>query len=417
MAEEYVNIDETSVLAPSPAWREVSKAPARHRPELSVLHVITGVTMGGAEMMLFRLLARGDRGRFSPTVLSLLAPGAVGARISAMDVPLLTLGMRQERPLSPAMLRLIPIARSLRPSLLQGWMYHGNLAASGCALLSGRRLPVIWNVRHSIHDMGHENLLTRGFIRLGAALSSSTRAIIYNSRLSASQHEGLGYDPDRTVVIPNGFDCQLFRPRPEMAQRLRHEANIDPGRVLVGMVARNHPQKDSGNLIKATALLAERGVDVHVVIVGPGFDTDNAEVMGAIAQAGVAGRISLLGERHDIPDIVAGLDVATLPSAWGEGFPNVLGEAMASGVPCVTTDIGDSAWIVGRAGMVVPPRDPEALADALGRLVALGCEGRRQLGVAARARVLEHFEVDDIVGRYQGLYERCGELECMPARA
>jgi glycosyltransferase involved in cell wall biosynthesis len=90
---------------------------------------------------------------------------------------------------------------------------------------------------------------------------------------------------------------------------------------------------------------------------------------------------------------------------------------MASGVPCVTTDIGDSAWIVGRAGIVVPPRDPEALADALGRLVALGCEGRRQLGVAARARVLEHFEVDDIVGRYQGLYERCGDLECMPARA
>jgi glycosyltransferase involved in cell wall biosynthesis len=417
MAEKYVNIDETTVFAPSPAWRKVSKAPARRRAELSVLHVITGVTMGGAEMMLFRLLARGDRGRFSPMVVSLLAPGAVGERISAMDVPLLSLGMRQERPLSTAMLRLIPVARSLRPSLIQGWMYHGNLAASGCALLSGRRLPVIWNVRHSIHDMAHENRLTRGFIRLGAALSSSTRAIIYNSRLSASQHEALGYDSDRTVVIPNGFDCQLFRPRPEMAQWLRHEANINPGRVLVGMVARNHPQKDSGNLIKATALLAERGIDVHVVIVGPGFDTDNAEVMGAIAQAGLAGRVSLLGQRHDIPDIVAGLDIATLPSAWGEGFPNVLGEAMACGVPCVTTDIGDSAWIVGHAGIVVPPRDAEALADALGRLVALGCEGRRQLGVAARARVIEHFEVDDIVGRYQGLYERCSELECMSARA
>jgi glycosyltransferase involved in cell wall biosynthesis len=332
-------------------------------------------------------------------------------------VPLLTLGMRQERPLSPAMLRLIPIARSLRPSLLQGWMYHGNLAASGCALLSGRRLPVIWNVRHSMHDIGHENLLTRAFIRLGAALSSTTRAIIYNARLSARQHEALGYDPEKTVVIPNGFDCQLFRPRPEMAQRLRHQARIPPGRVVVGMVARNHPQKDPVNLIKATALLADRGIDVHVVIVGPGFDTDNAEVMGAIAQAGVAGRFSLLGERYDIPDIVAGLDIATLPSAWGEGFANVLGEAMACGVPCVTTDIGDSAWIVGDAGIVVPPRDPEALAAGLGRLAALGRDGRAQLGAAARARVLEHFEVDDIVGRYQALYERCGELERAPARA
>jgi glycosyltransferase involved in cell wall biosynthesis len=296
-------------------------------------------------------------------------------------------------------------------------MYHGNLAASGCALLSGRRLPVIWNVRHSIHDMGHETRLTRGFIRLGAALSPSTRAIIYNSGLSARQHEALGYDSDKTVVIPNGFDCQLFRPRPEMAQWLRQDARIEPGRVLIGMVARNHPQKDPGNLIKAIALLAARGIDAHVLIVGPGFDTDNAEVMGAIAQAGVAGRFSLLGERHDIPDIVAGLDIATLPSAWGEGFPNVLGEAMACGVPCVTTDIGDSAWIVGRAGIVVPPRDPEALADALGRLVALGCEGRRQLGTAARARVIEHFEVDDIVGRYQELYERCSDLDPIGARA
>jgi glycosyltransferase involved in cell wall biosynthesis len=417
MAEEYLNINQTSVLAPRPAWQGAPTARARGGAKVDVLHVITGVTMGGAEMMLFRLLARGDRGRFVPTVLSLLAPGAVGARISAMDIPLLSLGMRQERPLSPAMLRLIPIARSLRPSLLQGWMYHGNLAASGCALLSGRRLPVIWNVRHSMHDLAYENRLSRGFIRLGAALSSSTRAIIYNSRLSASQHEALGYDADKTVVIPNGFDCQLFRPRPEMAQRLRQEANIDPGRVLIGMIARHHPQKDPGNLIKATALLARRGIDVHVMIVGTDFDAGNAEVTAAIAQAGVADRFSLLGERHDIPEIVAGLDIATLPSAWGEGFPNVLGEAMACGVPCVTTDIGDSAWIVGRTGFVVPPRDPEALADALARAVALGQEGRRQLGAAARARVLEYFEVDDIVGRYQGLYEACSGLERIPAPA
>jgi glycosyltransferase involved in cell wall biosynthesis len=417
MAEEYVKIDGTSMLRPSHAWHEVHTAAGQHAPGLSMVHVITGVTMGGAEMMLFRLLARCDRSRFSPTVLSLLAPGAVGERISAVGVPVLTLGMRQERPLSRAMLRLIPIARSLRPSLLQGWMYHGNLAASACALLSGRRLPVIWNVRHSLHDLRCENRLTRGFIRLGAALSASTRAIIYNSRLSASQHEALGYDADRTVVIPNGFDCRLFRPRPEMAQRLRHEAGIDPGRVVVGMVARYHPQKDPFSLIKATALLAQRGVDVHLLIIGTDFDAGNAPVVRAIAQAGLAGRISLLGERHDIPDLVAGLDIATLPSAWGEGFPNVLGEAMACGVPCVATDIGDSAWIIGRTGIVVPPRDPEALAEALARLVALGDDGRRQLGAAARARVIEHCEVDDIVARYAALYERWSEAVPVRGRA
>jgi glycosyltransferase involved in cell wall biosynthesis len=401
-----MSIDDTALLAPSPAWRDVEKAPSRRATGLSVLHTITGVTMGGAEMMLYRLLARGDRDRFSPSVLALLSLGPVGERIRAMDVPLFTLGMQQERPLPPPVLRLVRTARSIRPSLIQGWMYHGNLAASICALVSGRRLPVLWNVRHSIHDMRHENRLTRGFIRLGAAWSSSPRAIIYNSRLSAAQHESLGYDATKTVVIPNGFDCEQFRPRPEMAERLRQEVGIDPGRMIIGMVARNHPQKDPCNLFRAIALLARRGVDVHVVIVGPDFDAGNVELMEAIQQAGVAERVSLLGERHDIAEIVAGFDIATLPSAWGEGFPNVLGEAMACGVPCAATDIGDSAWIVGSAGEVVPPRDAEALAEALGRLVALGGEGRRELGAAARARVIEHFEVDDIVGRYEGLYEQ-----------
>ena len=416
MAQEYVNIDETAVLAPSPAWQEVREARARSEAELRVLHVITGVTMGGAEMMLFRLLARRSR--------PVLAHGPVAARPGGGRRADQRPGRAAADPgHAPGTAAVAGHAapdpdRALASAVpAAGLDVPWQPGSKRLALLSGRRLPVIWNVRHSMHDMGHENLLTRGFIRLGAALSSTTRAIIYNARLSASQHEALGYDSDKTVVIPNGFDCQLFRPRPEMAQRLRHQARIQPGRVIVGMVARNHPQKDPGNLIKATALLADRGVNVHVVIVGPGFDTDNAEVMSAIAQAGVAGRFSLLGERHDIPDIVAGLDIATLPSAWGEGFPNVLGEAMACGVPCVTTDIGDSAWIVGGVGIVVPPRDPEALAAGLGRLAALGCDGRRQLGAAARARVLEHFEVDDIVGRYQALYERCSVLERSPARA
>lgn len=406
MVEEFLRTEESAALATDAFWRRMAGPPAEMTPDCRILHAITGVSMGGAEMMLYRLLARGDRTRFSPAVLSLLRPGPIGERIRALDVPLLTLGMRQERPLSPAILRLVRVARSVRPTLIQGWMYHGNLAASLGALLSGRRPPVIWNVRHSIHDLKRETRLTRGIIRAGAALSSSPRAIIYNSRLGAAQHEKMGYDPAKTVVIPNGFDCQLFRPRPAMRQRLCQEAGIDEAAAIIGMIARNHPQKDPCNLIKATALLVGRGLRVHVLIVGLGFDAGNAELLRAIHQAGIAGRVSLLGQRHDIPEIVAGLDIATLPSAWGEGFPNVLGEAMASGVPCVATDIGDSAWIVGRTGFVVPPRDSEALAAALGRLIALGPEGRQQLGAAARARVLEDFGVDEIVRQYETLYER-----------
>lgn len=405
MVEEFLKMEESAVLAPDVSWRPIASRSAEMTPDRKVLHTITGLTMGGAEMMLYRLLARGDRTRLSPAVLSLLSPGPVGERMRALGVPVRTLGMRQEQPLSPALLRLVGIARAVRPTLIQGWMYHGNLTASLCALLSGRQ-PVIWNVRHSISDLKRETLLTRGIIRAGAALSWSPRAIIYNSRRGAAQHEAIGYDPAKTMVIPNGFDCQLFRPRPAMRRRLCQEAGIDEAAAIIGMIARNHPQKDPGNLIKATALLVGRGVHLHVVIVGPGFDAGNSELVRAIHQAGIAERVSLLGQRHDIPEVVAGLDIATLTSAWGEGFPNVLGEAMASGVPCVATDVGDSAWIVGRAGLVVPAGDPEALADALGRLIALGPQERQQLGAAARARVLQDFGVDEIVRQYETLYEQ-----------
>ncbi|MEM7025681.1 MAG: glycosyltransferase, partial [Pseudomonadota bacterium] len=242
-------------------------------------------------------------------------------------------------------------------------------------------------------------------IRLGAALSSKPHTIIYNARISADQHERLGYDPSKTVVIPNGFDCTLLRPRPEQGDWLRHELGIPATRTVVGMVARNHPQKDVGNVVRALSLLAEGGTDVHFVITGPGFDAGNAELTHLLGEAGIGDRVTRLGQRKDIPDLVPGFDLLVLPSAWGEGFPNALGEAMACGVPCVTTDVGDSAWIVGTSGIVVPPSNPEALAEGLGRLVALGPDGRRQLGEQARQRVIDNFEIDDIVSRYEGLYE------------
>jgi glycosyltransferase involved in cell wall biosynthesis len=399
-------MDEVAVLAPCrPARHQVRAERVNHAQRTRVLHTITSTTMGGAQMMLYRLLAGGDRDRCAASVLSLLGPGPIGERIAALDIPLRTLGMRQKRPLSVPAVSLIRAARSIEADVIQGWMYHGNLTASICALLSGRRTPVIWNVRHSIHDIGHENRLTRGIIRAGAALSSSPRAIIYNARVSAEQHERLGYDPAKTLVIPNGFDCELFQPRLDMPAWLRREAQIGARSIVVGMIARNHPQKDAPNLLKAIAGLAKRGIDLHVVLVGPGFEPANTSLVNAIGEAGIADRVSLLGQRHDIPQIVAGLDVATLPSAWGEGFPNVLGEAMACGVPCVTTDIGDSAWIVGHTGVVVPPRDSEALAGGLERLAALGADARRQLGATARARVLKNFEIGSIVRRYEDLYE------------
>jgi glycosyltransferase involved in cell wall biosynthesis len=175
---------------------------------------------------------------------------------------------------------------------------------------------------------------------------------------------------------------------------------------VIGTVAREHPMKDPGNLVRAVASLQARGHAVHLVIVGSGLDRTNRELVEVVRECGLGAQVSLLGERTDVPALVAGFDVAALSSAWGEGFPNVLGEAMASGVPCVATDVGDCSWVIGPHGVIVPPRRSEALADALGRLLDLGADARHQLGLAGRARILQHFSIREVVGQYEALHLR-----------
>jgi glycosyltransferase involved in cell wall biosynthesis len=169
--------------------------------------------------------------------------------------------------------------------------------------------------------------------------------------------------------------------------------------------------KDHANLLKACSLLKGQGLRFHLVLIGQRTTEDNADLMRLIEQAGVRDQVALLGERHDMAELLAGLDVLVVSSAWGEAFPIVLGEAMASGVPCVTTDVGDSAWIVGDIGVVVPARDPGALAEGMARLITMGLECRKTLGARGRARVKANFELSDIIQKYYGLYREIAPQE------
>jgi glycosyltransferase involved in cell wall biosynthesis len=378
---------------------------------IKVLHAITTLEIGGAECMLLRLLEAGARDKFEPSVLSLMDPDTaqmttLASQVAALRVSVSTLGMPQGRPRPANLWRLWRIVRAAAPDLLQGWMYHGSLAATVGSWALPQRPPVLWNVRHSVHDLALEKPLTRLIIRLSARLSHLPQAIVYNSRVSAAQHARLGFDASRAVVIPNGFDGTQFRPRPEARVRLREELGIDPARAVIGMVARDHPMKDPGNLVRAAALLQARGQAVHLVIVGSGLDQTNAELSTLVSECGLGAQVSLLGQRTDVADVVAGFDVAALSSAWGEGFPNVLGEAMASGVPCVATDVGDCSWVIGPHGAIVPPRQSEALATALARLLDLEPDARQQLGLAGRGRILQQFSLQEVVAQYETLHLR-----------
>jgi glycosyltransferase involved in cell wall biosynthesis len=281
-------------------------------------------------------------------------------------------------------------------------MYHSNVVASVVSAFT--KVPVVWNIRHTPYDLSLEKMKTGLLIRLGAWLSNSPAATIYNSRVSAQRHAELGYANDPSFIIPNGFDVARFAPSPDAYRVLRQSLGLRADVCLIGLVARYHPMKDHFAFVSAAEKLSQSNPDVHYVLVGRNVDENNASLMDVIRRANLSERIHLLGQRRDIPHIMAGLDIFTLCSAWGEGFPNVVGEAMACGVPCVVTDVGDSKWVVGDTGVVVPPGDVDALAESWRDLMAMGKEGRLRLGSAARQRIADRFALSDVVRRYENLY-------------
>jgi len=367
------------------------------------LHVITGLSVGGAEMMLYKLLA-GLRGHaMHSSVVSLAEGGPMQARIESLGVEVRSARMVRGGPPTPAaMLRLVALLRRFRPDVVQGWMYHGNLAATAAATMAGMPRPVLWNVRSSLAGAGTEKRRTEAVIRLGARFSGRPTRIVYVSRASAQQHEAIGYAASKRVLIPNGFATDEFRPVEGAGTLLRRQLGLPDDCLVVGHVARWHPVKDHATLLRAAALLLSRLPHARFVLAGHGVDAANGDLRALIDALGITDRVFLLGERGDLAEVTAGFDVATSSSS-SEAFSNVLGEAMSCGVPCVATDVGDSAAIVADAGITVPPRNPVALADAW-EAILTAPDTRLAMGRAARDRVLRHYSLDAVAGEYARLY-------------
>lgn len=377
---------------------------------MKVLHLITDLSTGGAEMMLYKLLSRMDSLRFQNIVVSLTDKGTLGGHIEKMGISVFALGMRREAPNPLRLWQLLRILQKERPNILQTWLYHADLLG----LLMGKliHVPVIaWNLRCSNMDMTRYSKLSSFVVYASAKLSSFPNIVLVNSKAGLQLHETLGYCPARWQLIPNGFDIEQFHPDPESRVKLRKELGLLKDTLLIGFVARFDPMKDHANFLQAASLLLKDYSNAHFILVGGGVDQSNSELAKSIISLDIGNNVHLLGERSDIPNITAALDIAS-SSSYGEGFPNVVGEAMACAVPCVVTDVGDSALLVGDTGKVVPPKNPHALAGAWRELIDIGPEGRKQLGLAARLRIKENFSLPAIVARYEELYEelsKCAE--------
>ena len=372
---------------------------------IEVMHVITSLDVGGAETMLAQLVAADTAGPVSHSVVSLKPGGALRARLKDAGIPVTDVGVGRRRGALTGLVRLAGIIRSRRPAVVQSWLYHADLLATLALALSGRRRAtrLVWGVRCANMDMRRYSLSTRCILKLLPLLSSRTDLVLCNSDSGRAVHERLGYQPPRWRVIPNGVDVDRFRPRPGERAAIRAELGVDDSSFAVGMCARVDPMKDHDNFVKAAAAFAKTVPEARFVLVGVGTDEPGSALDRAITVSGIAGRFVRLGQRQDIGRIHAALDVATLSSA-SEGFPNVLAEAMACGVPCVATDVGDSASIIGDTGLVVPPRNAEALSAAWDRLRRESCDHQATRGVAARRRVASRYALTTMIEAYRTLY-------------
>lgn len=367
------------------------------------LHVITGLETGGAETMLLKLVEHTEGRQLRNQVVSLTSLGTIGPILLAGGVPVSALRMRSGIPSLRAIARLAAIMRRAKIDVVQTWMYHANLLGGFAAVAVGRP-PVVWNLRAAVMDRDQEKLSTLALARLsGRVASAICRSIVTNSDLALRVHTAMGYPRRLFRVIPNGFDTQRFRPDAEARRRVRAELGVPNDKVLIGLVGRYHPSKGHSTFLEAAGMLARVDPEVEFVLVGDGAAPDNPILAEQIRAHAVVDRVHALGRRMDMPALFTALDLHTSASLY-ESFPNVLGEAMSSGVPCVATDVGDSARVIGDTGRIVPPRDVDALVSAWRELLALGASGRVDLGHRARRRVEEHFRIDVVADQYIQLY-------------
>ena len=372
---------------------------AAHTGSRRVVHIITGLGVGGAETMLAKLLeAESAAGvRRTVGVICLDRAGPLVPRIEAAGVPVFVLDLPSRG--VRGSLALVRHLRTLRPDVVQCWMYHADLLGGLAALVAVPRARRLWSIRASFMPRPSP-LGTRLVIRACALLSwVIPQRVISCASVAARLHRRLGYRSSRIVVIPNGFDLARFVPDGAARTSVREELGVPADAPLIGCIARVDPQKDFPTLLRAFAILADRDTATRLVIAGRGATPDNPTLAGIIPDH-LRPRVHLLGPRQDVPRLTAAFDVATLTSAYGEGFPNVLGEALACGVPCVATDVGDSREIVADDGVVVPIGDAAGLAAGWATLLQQSPAAREVMAARARARAVNSFDIRMVARRY-----------------
>lgn len=360
-----------------------------------VLFIVNSLGLGGAERQLCVLAAGLRRARHTVGVFTLIGGGPYAEQLVATtDVELLSVEKSGLLRVLRFFWRAARLIRRFRPEVIHGYMDDANLlaalmrAAAPCARIA-------WGVRNVEALFQPGDWSSPVVAQLCRPLSWFADVIITNSSQAVDSYAARGYPRHRMRVIPNGIDTDVFRPDAAGRGRVRAEWGIASDELLVGLVGRLAPRKDHKTFLAAAAQLAARRPDVRFVWVGDGEEPYRSTVLRAMRASGLGDRLRHVPERRDMAAVYSAFDLATLSSVT-ESFPNVVAEAMACGVPCVATDVGDARLILGPHGWAVPPRDPNALARAWDEALSARGASRSR---ACRAHIVDHFGVERLVAR------------------
>jgi glycosyltransferase involved in cell wall biosynthesis len=360
---------------------------------IKVVFLIRSLGQGGTERQLATLIPQMSKDRFEVTVITFYPDGTFSAEMAANKVRVLSLNKRGRWDVFGFLWRLASELRKIRPDIVHSFLVEPNLVAVFLKLFVSSKL--VWGVRLAKMDLRQYDWFVRLNFRLQVLLSGVPDLIIFNSNKARTDYLALGFPAQRSLVIHPGVDVDKFCPDRQSGIPIRKAWNIEDRTVLIGLIGRFDPQKDHDTFVKAAALLSAEVIDCCFVFVGDGPVDYVNRLRRIVAQYNLSDRVVWAGPRADMPAVYNALDIACLSSV-GEGLPNAIAEAMSCGIPCVVTDVGDSALLVGETGIVVPPHNPQALAVGLKE-----CIENLRVGLTAdpRQRIVKEFNLQRFVER------------------
>ena len=366
-----------------------------------IVHIISGLKSGGAERSLFNVCNSNISDYFKQSVICLGDKAIYGDKLEELGVEVYYLNFKNNNKLY-AFLNFKNIIKKISPDIVQGWMTHGNFASVLAYFILSGRPSLFWNIRQTVYKLKHEYILTRFLFLINILLSRIPNGIISNANISIKQLIKFCYKNDSFILIPNGFDTNYWKPDHNLRQIERNKLKFNENDFVLGYVGRYHPMKNIKLLLEAFHKLSQQNSKIKLVIVGQNLNNYNIKEKSIIDMI-PQNQILIIDNTEDVKKYYNIFDLLILCSAWGEGFPNVLGEAMSSELCCISTPVGDAPDILEDVGYLVPLDDVDFLIEKVKNCMD-NPEELNKLGRKARIKILNQYSMEKTINTYLNIY-------------